>query len=86
MRRRSSILLTHIVLAHQVGMSVGTYTPTTDGVDASITFARGEADAHLIDALKVTRGGEPCMGTLAHADATEADGMRFLIRFVCDAR
>ncbi len=80
----ASLFLPRVAAAHAIGVSNGEYTADTDGVDAKIIFARGDAsELVLADALLVSRDGVRCDGVLGDPTPTEADGLMVHGRFSC---
>ncbi len=79
-----SLLLPRLADAHAIGVSNGEYAADADGLDAKITFARGDANGlSPTDALAVSRAGVRCEGALGGATPTEADGLMLRGRFAC---
>ena len=79
-----SFFAPRLAAAHAIGVSNGKYAADTDGLDAKIIFARGDASGLALgDAIVVSRGGARCTGSLGNAAQTEADGLMVHGRFSC---
>lgn len=71
--------------AHQVGVSLGTYTVRADGIDVALVSATAEA-AKLQDALPrlvITASALPCVPSAANTSSTENDGTRTTLHYAC---